>query len=85
MKMQQCGINHGFLVVNVNDIRIFKHSWCIKQLAKQEAWDLEFNEYVLLVIKDTPWIKVKDYATKHNEREFAAMMQFYNRIRPIED
>ena len=79
-------INHGLLVVNVKDIRIFnKHTWSIKQLAKQEAWDLGFNEYVLLVIKDTPWIKVKDYAKKHNAGEFDAMMQFYDRIRPIED
>lgn len=78
-------INHGLLVVNVNDIRIFKHSWCIKQLAKQEARDLKFNEYVLLVIKDIPWSKVKDYATKHDAGEFNAMMQFYYRIRPNED
>ena len=78
-------INHGLLVVNVNDIRIFKHSRCIKQLAKQEARDLEFNEYVLLVIKDTPWINVKDYANKHAAGEFNAMMQFYNRIKPYED
>ena len=78
-------INHGLLVVNMNDIRIFKHSWCIKQLAKQEAHDLEFNEYVLLVIKNIPWSKVKDYAQKHNTGEFDAMMQFYYRIRPNED
>ena len=78
-------INHGLLVVNVNDIKIFKHSWCIKQLAKQEAWDLGFNEYVLLVINDTPWTKVKDYANKHSAGEFDAMMDFYNLIRPIED
>jgi hypothetical protein len=76
-------INHGLLVVNVNDIRIFKHSWCIKQLAKQEAWDLEFNEYVLLVINDTPWTKVKDYANKYNKGQFDAMMQFYSRIRQV--
>ena len=78
-------INHGLLVVNVNDIRIFKHSRCIQQLAKQEDRDLEFNEYVLLVINDTPWTKVKDYANKHSAGEFDAMMEFYNRIRPIED
>lgn len=78
-------INHGLLVINVNDIRIFKHSWCIKQLAKQEAHDLKFNEYVLLVINDTPWTKVKDYAKKHNAGQFDAMMQFYNRIRPYKD
>ena len=76
-------INHGLLVVNVNDIRIFKHSWCIKQLAKQEAWDLGFNEYVLLVINDTPWTKVKDYANKYNKGQFDAMMQFYSRIRQV--
>lgn len=76
-------INHGLLVVNVNDIRIFKHSWCIKQLAKQEAWDLEFNEYVLLVIKDISWTKVKEYANKYNKGEFDAMMQFYSRIRQV--
>ena len=78
-------INHGLLVVNVNDIRIFnKHTWSIKQLAKQED-DSTFNEYVLLVIKDIPWTKVKDYAKKHNKGQFDAMMQFYNRIRPDED
>ena len=78
-------INHGLLVVNVNDIRIFnKHTWSIKQLAKQED-DYTFNEYVLLVIKDIPWTIVKDYAKKHNKGQFDAMMQFYNRIRPDED
>ena len=77
-------INHGLLVVNVNDIRIFKHSWCIKQLAKQEACYLEFNEYVLLVINDIPWTKVKDYAKKHNNAgEFNAMMHFYSYIRQV--
>ena len=74
-------INHGLLVINVKDIRIFKHSWCIKQLAKQEAHDLKFNEYVLLVIKDIPWTKVIEYANRHSQGEFNAMMQFYSRIR----
>ena len=75
-------INHGLLVVNVNDIRIFnKHTWSIKQLAKQED-DSTFNEYVLLVIKDIPWTKVKEYAKKHNEGQFDAMMDVYRRIRP---
>ena len=76
-------IKYGLLVVNVNDIRIFKHSWCIKQLAKQEAHDLKFNEYVLLVIKDISWTKVKEYANKYNKGQFDAMMQFYSRIRQV--
>ena len=75
-------INHGLLVVNVSDIRIFnKHTWSIKQLAKQED-DFTFNEYVLLVIKDIPWTKVKEYAMKHNEGQFDDMMDVYRRIRP---
>ena len=78
-------INHGLLVVNVNDIRIFKNSWYIKQLAKQEAKDLQFNEYVLLVINNIPWTKVKDYAKKYHAGEFNAMMHFYHRIMPEED
>jgi hypothetical protein len=78
-------INHGLLVVNVNDIRIFKNSWYIKQLAKQEAIDLQFNEYVLLVINDIPWTKVKDYAKKNHAGQFDAMMDFYFRIMPEED
>ena len=78
-------INHGLLVVNVSDIRIFnKHTWSIKQLAKQED-DFTFNEYVLLVIKDIPWTKVKEYAKKHNEGQFDDMMDVYRRIRPAED
>ena len=78
-------INHGLLVINVNDIRIFKHIQRIKWLAKQEARDLKFNGYVLLVIKDIPWTKVKDYAKKYHPGEFDATMQFYNRIRTDED
>ena len=78
-------INHGLLVINVNDIRIFKHIQRIKWLAKQEDAKFKFNGYVLLVIKDIPWTKVKDYATKHNEGQFADMMQFYRRIRTDED
>ena len=74
-------INHGLLVINVTDIRIFKLCWCIKQLAKQEARDLNFDGYVLLVIKDIPWTKVKEYAIKHNEGQFDAMMQYYRRIK----
>lgn len=74
-------INHGLLVVNVNDIRIFDYCWCIKQLAKQEDPALKFNEYVLLVIKDIPWAQVKEYANKHKKGEFRAMMDcFYHRV-----
>ena len=75
-------INHGLLVINVNDIRIFKHIQRIKWLAKQED---PFNGYVLLVIKDIPWTKVKDYAKKYHPGEFDATMQFYCRIRHNED
>ena len=78
-------INHGLLVINVNDIRIFKHIQRIKWLAKQEDPKVKFNGYVLLVIKDIPWTKVKDYAKKYHPGEFDATMQFYNRIRPYED
>lgn len=74
-------VNHGLLVVNVNDIRIFDHCWCIKQLAKQEDPSLKFNEYVLLVIKDIPWAQVKEYANEHDTGEFNAMMDcFYHRV-----
>ena len=74
-------INLGLLVVNVNDIRIFDHCWCIKQLAKQEDPDLKFNEYVLLVIKDIPWAQVKEYTNEHDKGEFDAMMDcFYHRV-----
>ena len=74
-------INHGLLVVNVNDIRIFDHCWCIKQLAKQEDPALKLKEYVLLVIKDISWAQVKEYAQEHNKGEFDAMMDcFYHRV-----
>lgn len=74
-------VNHGLLVVNVNNIRLFNHCWCIKQLAKQEDPSLKFNEYVLLVIKDIPWAEVKKYANEHNMGEFNAMMDcFYHRV-----
>ena len=78
-------INHGLLVINVNDIRIFKHIQRIKWLIKnQEDPKLKFNGYVLLVIKDIQWTKVKDYAKKYHPGEFDATMQFYYRIRPNE-
>ena len=74
-------VNHGLLVVNVNDIRFFDHCWCIKQLAKQEDPSLKFNEYVLLVIKGIPWTQVNEYANEHNKGEFSAMMDcFYHRV-----
>ena len=74
-------INHGLLVVNVNDIRIFDHCWCIKQLAKQEDPALKFNEYVLLVIKGISWAQVKEYANEHARGQFDAMMDcFYHRV-----
>ena len=73
--------NHGLLVVNVNDIRIFDHCWCIKQLAKQEDPELKINEYVLLVIKGISWDQVRKYAIEHNKGEFDAMMDcFYHRV-----
>lgn len=74
-------INHGLLVINVNDIKLFDHCWCIKQLAKQEDPALKFNGYVLLVIKDIPWDRVKKYANEHDKGEFEAMMDcFYHRV-----
>lgn len=74
-------INHGLLVVNVNDIKIFKHCWCLKQLAKQEDPALKFNEYVLLVIKGISWAQVKEYANEHARGQFDAMMDcFYHRV-----
>lgn len=74
-------INHGLLVINVEDIKIFNHCWCIKQLAKQEDPDLRFNEYVLLVIKGISWDQVRKYAIEHNKGEFDAMMDcFYHRV-----
>lgn len=73
-------VNHGLLVVNVNDIRIFNHCWCIKQLAKQEDPALKFKEYVLLVIKDISWAQVKEYANGHDKDDFDTMMDFYHRV-----
>ena len=73
-------INHGLLVINVNDIKFFDHCWCIKQLAKQEDPALRFNEYVLLVIEDIPWAQVKEYANEHDPGQFEAMLQFYRRV-----
>lgn len=75
-------INHGLLVINVNDIKLFDHCWCIKQLAKQEDPALKFNEYVLLVInKDITWAQVREYATEHDKGQFDAMMDcFYHRV-----
>jgi len=90
--------NHGLLVITIKNIEIFKHCWKLKQLAKQEA-DLEtwppvsnkhipekfpFDGNVLLVIDGIGWTRVYEYAKKHNNGEFDAMMQFYSRVR-IED
>ncbi len=72
--------SHGLLVINVEDIKIFNHCWCIKQLAKQEDPALQFNEYVLLVIKGITWAQVKEFANERNKGEFEAMLQFYSRV-----
>ena len=66
--------------MNLRDIKIFNHCWCIKQLAKQEDPALQFNEYVLLVIKGITWAQVKEFANERNKGEFEAMLQFYSRV-----
>lgn len=43
-----------------------------------------FDGNVLLVIDGIGWTRVCEYAKKHNNGEFDAMMQFYRRVR-IED
>lgn len=73
-------INHGLLVIKVKDDKLFRFSWCIKQLAKQEDPTLGFDGYVLLVIEDTPWDQVRKNASDYNKGEFDAMMGFYHRI-----
>ncbi len=71
----------GLLVINVDDIRLFDHCWCIKQLAKQEDPILGFNGHVLLVIRDgLSWDRVRAYARGKDSGEYDAMMQFYYRV-----
>ena len=72
------GFEAGLLVINVYDIHLFDCTWCIKQLAKQEA--VKFRGYVLLVIRNIPWLCVKEYAEKHAKGDFDAMFDFYRLI-----
>ena len=44
--------NHGLLVINISNIKIFKHCWDLKQLAKQESkmhlhpkYNYDFDNY----------------------------------------
>lgn len=46
-------VKQGVLVINIEDINMFKNCWDLKQLAKQEK--LDFSGFVLLVIKDMHW------------------------------
>lgn len=85
--------NHGLLVINVSNIKMFAHCWHLKQLAKQErnlvTWepygtasslDFMFDGYVLLNIKEISWKDVVAYAKDENSGEFSAMLQFYKKI-----
>ena len=76
-------VKRGLLVINVCDINIFKHCWDLKQLVKQEK--LDFDGFVLLVLKDMDWEKeVKNFIedlNDDNRTEFKQMMQdFYQLI-----
>jgi hypothetical protein len=77
LKAEACKVKQGLLVINVCDINIFKHCWELKQLVKQEK--LDFNGYVLLVIKDMDWEKdVREFVHKledSNSHEFTDMMK----------
>lgn len=75
-------VKQGLLVINVCDINLFKHCWALKQIAKQEK--LDFNGYVLLVIKDMDWEKeVREFVHKpedENSHEFTDMMKEWYRL-----
>lgn len=73
-------INHGLLVINVSHIGIFNYCWCLKQLGKQEGIMVDFDGYVLLVIKGFSWDDVVKYANEHDGGQFDAMLQFYRRV-----
>lgn len=73
--------NHGLLVINISNIKIFEHCWQLKQLAKQELDGFMFDGYVLLVLDGMSWEEVEKYVRKHQQlAEFEAIMQFYRRI-----
>lgn len=77
--------NEGLLRINVTDIRAFDDFHCrlIKELAKRE--EINYDIYILLVIKDHSWKEVVDYAAKHSKGQFEDMMsQWYRRIEPWE-
>lgn len=75
-------VKQGLLVINVRDINLFKHCWDLKQLVKQEK--LDFDGYVLLVLKDMDWEKeVRKFVHKpedENSTEFKVMMENFYRL-----
>jgi len=86
--------NHGLLVLNVTNIKLFTQCWLLKQLAKQEMKiecpllgkdsdipsDFKFDGYVLINVAGIKWDDVADYAREENAGQYEAMMQFYRRI-----
>ena len=75
-------VKQGLLVINVRDINLFKHCWDLKQLVKQEK--LDFDGYVLLVLKDMDWEKeVRKFVHKpedENSTDFKVMMENFYRL-----
>lgn len=82
LKAEASKVKQGLLVINVCDINLFRHSWELKQLAKQEK--LDFSGYVLLVLKDMDWEKeVREFVHKpedENSDEFKVMMQQWYKL-----
>ena len=75
-------VKEGLLVINVCDIKMFKHCWDLKQLVKQEK--LDFRGFVLLVIKDMDWeMDVKKFIEDQDEDnriDFKLMMRDYYQV-----
>lgn len=64
--------NHGLLVLNVSNIKLFGLCWHLNQLAKQE--------YVLINFVGIKWSDVSAYAKEHCSDQFDAMTNFYQEI-----
>lgn len=83
LKSEAGKVKQGLLVINVCDIKVFKHCDFLKWLVKQEK--LDFSGFVLLVIKGMDWEKeVRPYVEEvgdDNKRELKLMMaDFYQLI-----
>lgn len=74
--------NHGLLVINISNIKIFEHCWHLKQLAKQERemplwpkYSYDFDNYTQVNIKEFRDDTEKEYGGRLTPEQLVELIE----------